>query len=353
MFLKKKWFAMLLVIATVLVLAACGDEGDASEQTVGEESNNDNPRNHTAEDFMPLSEGFEEYSVWIETDEDPVRDSKINNIYVFKKGKVTMYNLDDGEIGASGVVIEDILDMSDDELIKFARETSNKLYDDYEKEIKDKKLFDVESFNEAQKEFQLVYEDRKEIIEAYFKDQKPMTEDIYYSVEGERPEQSSREYTLDIKIDDLGQNTEKVDLIIPNTTSKLMNNFSSGNFDDYINFLYFNMDGIIIKMENEKSFNKRKESYIEQLKQGGSFVKKDDFGLNHPQNFVPNPFVWEEEDKELSIDGVSFNQKIFDTTFSGIKTGSSSLLTRVDDSFVGFRLDSPNTDKKNVTIEGK
>ena len=48
------------------------------------------------------------------------------------------------------------------------------------------------------------------------------------------------------------------------------------------------------------------------------------------------------------------SQKIFDTTYSGVNEGENeSILTMVDDSFVGFRFDSPDTDKKNVTIEGK
>lgn len=354
MFLKKKWLAILAVITAVSLLAACGGKKE-SGQTV-EEPIYDNPRNHTAEDFMPLSEGLEKYPVWVETIEDPVRDSKIKNIYVFKKGKVTMYNLDGSDTDQSSVVIEDILDMSDDELIKFARETSNKIYDDYEKEVNNRELFNVESFNESQKEFRFIhedyFEDYKKISEAYFKDQKPMTEDIYYSVEGEWSEQSSK-YTLDIKIDDLGQYTEKMDLIIPKATFQLVNNSGSSGFGDYIDFLFFDVDTIFSMVDNEESFNKRKEGYIEQLKQYGSFEEIDGFELTHPQNFVPNPFVWEEEDKRLSLDPVVIHQKIFDTTFSGIETGSGSLLTRVDDSFVGFRLDSPDTDEKNITIEGK
>ncbi|MFG6147540.1 LptM family lipoprotein [Halobacillus sp. B23F22_1] len=356
MVLKKKWFVMLAAIIMVFVLAACGDKGKA-EQSSGEEANYDNPRNHTAEDFMPLSEGLGKYPVWIETDENPVRDSKINNIYVFNNSQLTIYPLDNGDIGTSGVVLEDILDMSDEELIKFARKTVNNLYDDYEKEIKDRKLFDIESFNESQEGFHIFLEDyfdreHEEITEPYYNDQKPMKENIYYGIEGERTDPSPSKYSLDIKIDDLGQTTEKMELIVPNATSKLVNNSDSISFSDYIEFLYYDLDTILLSMEDQKIFTERKESYVEKLNQYGNFIENNDLGLNHPQNFVPHPYTWEEKNQELSINTTSFNEKIFDTTFSGIKTGSGSLVTRVDDSFIGFRLDDPDTDKENVTIEG-
>lgn len=343
MVLRKRWLATLAIITTVLLLAACGGKKDSGQIV---DPIYDNPRNHSMEDFMPISKGFVKYPVWIETVEDPIRDSKIKNIYVFKKDKVTMYNLD----GASGIVIEDILDMSDDELIKFAYDTSNDIYDELEKEITNKKLFNIKNFNEKQKGFYSAYESYKETVEAYFKDQTLMNEDIYYSVEGERSKQSSS-YTLDIKLDDLGQYTKKIDFEIPNATFNLINNTNSIIFEDYIEFLFFNIDTIFLADKNH--FNERKENYIERLKQYGNFIKRDGFELTHPQNFVPNPYVWEVKDKTLSIDGESFNKTIFDTTFSGLKTGSGSLLTRVDDSFVGFRLDSPDSKSKNVTIEGQ
>lgn len=337
---------MLAIIMAVLLLGACGDKKESGQ--TGKEQY-DNPRNHTAEDFMPIGKGFEEYPVWIETAEEPVRDSKIKNVYVFENGKVTMYNLDNSD---SKVVIEDILEMSDKELTKLARETSNKIYNDYEKEIKDKKLFDVESFNDVMMDFQLsVRDDFEDIYESYLDIQKPLTEDIYYTIEGERPKQSSSKYTLDIKIDDLGQHTEKMKLTIPKASSKLVN--VGNGFSEYIEFLYINADTVHMKMFEEEFFNEINEEYVEQLKKSGTFEARDGFELTHPQNFVPKPYTWEKEDKELSLKGPSFNQKIFDTTFSGIKAGSGSLITRVDDSFVGFRLDSPDTKNKNVTIEGK
>lgn len=45
-------------------------------------------------------------------------------------------------------------------------------------------------------------------------------------------------------------------------------------------------------------------------------------------------------------------QTIFDTTYSGSQIGDyDRLITRVDESFFGFMLDDPDTDKENVTIE--
>lgn len=340
MSLKKRWVPILMVITALVLLAACGSKEEAGG------TNGDNPRNHTTEDYMSLSEGFEEYPVWIETEDEPTRDSNIDNIYVFEKGKVNMYNL-----GGSNT-IEDILELSDDELIKLARETSNEQYINSENEIKEDKFYNPEIISEAQKEFQ--YAIGADGTEAYFKEQTPMTEAIYFNVEGEIPEQSPTKYTLDIKIDELGQNTETIDLIMPNVTSELVNdNSDTGVFGDYVDFLYLSPEALELKESDERLFDEEKANYIDELKKLGSFVEKDGYELYHPQNFVPNPYVWKKEDKELSIDGVSFSQKIFDTNFSGIKTGKGSLLTRVDDSFVGFKLDSPDTDKKNVTIEGK
>lgn len=349
MYKKKKWLAILVLMTTVLILSACGGKEESSGGSIS-----DNPRNHSAEDFMPISEGVEKYSVWIETDENPVRDSVIKNIYAFNKDKVTVYNMT-GDNTKQKVVIEDILDMSDEKIITFAQETSNKIYDDYEQEVEDAKLFDIEGYNE-ELEWRLEdhYQELGEMAEAYHSELKPMTEDIKYSIEGERNNPSQRTYTFDITIDELGQSTEKVDLIIPNATSKLVYTTPSGIMSDYIDFLYFDIEAILYKMEGmEDIYNGQIEYFIGELEKHGSFVERNGFERAHPQNFVPNPAIWEEEDKVISLEGASFNQKIFETTFSGIKTNNGSFITRVDDSFVGFRLDTPDTEKKNVTIEGK
>lgn len=331
---------MLVITTAILFLAACGGKKGSGQ---------------TVKDFMPISEGFEKYSVWIETDGEPVRDSTIENVYVFKKGKVTMYNLDSKQ---GSVAIEDILDMSDDELIKLAHKTSDEIYENDEKEIKETKLFDVETFNKIQTEVQSTLEskygeDFKESLDEYYKELKPMTEDIYYRIEGERPEQQSSTYTLDIRIDDLGQRTEAMILTIPNANSELVNNTGNGDLVQYVDFLFYEEDTFFLKWDSEELFNDHKESYVKELKNQGEFVEKDGFELTHPQNYVPNPYVWEEKEGEIKLNSELVHQKIFETTFSGIKTSGGSLLTRVDDSFVGFQLDDPDTKKKNVTVEGK
>ncbi|OAK70769.1 hypothetical protein [Lederbergia galactosidilytica] len=354
MLLKKKWLAMLAVMTAILLLGACGGKNaGGGDPLVG----GSGPQDGSPDDLMPISEGFEKYPVWVEVYEDPVRDTEIQNIYVFKKGEVTTYNLNEGDIGKSGVVIEDILGMSDDELIKFASKTSNKQYDDYEKEMKDRKFFNVESFNETKESLYIGLEDYygedyRGAYDAYLKDQKTMMEDINFSIEGEWSTQANK-YTLDVKIDDLGQSTEGLDLIIPNAISKLDTGFISTTFGDYLDYLYFNTDAIFMETGNEERAKTLEQNYIEPLKNEGRFVEKDGFELMHPQNFVPNPFVWKKEEKILSFDSATMNRKIFETTFSGIKKGNGGLFTRTDDSFVDFRLDSPDSKKKNVTIEGK
>jgi hypothetical protein len=330
---------MFMVITAMLLLAACGNSEEDPVVASG-------PQDGSPGDILPLSEGFEKYPVWIETEDELSRSSHIDNIYVFKKGKVTMYSLE----GSS--TIEDVLDLSDKELIKLAREASNEQNINSEKEIKEESFYNPDGINEIQKEFQNAID--SDGSEAYFKEQKPFTEAIKNNIEGEIPEQSPTKYTLDVTIDDLGQNTEKVDLIMPNVVSKLeKENSGASVFSQYVDFLYLSKDALELKEKDEKRFNEEKESYVEKLKEEGSFVEKDGFELNHPQNFVPNPYTWEKEDKELSIEGGGYSQKIFDTTFSGVKTSSGSLLTRVDDSFAGFKLDDPDTKGKNITIEGE
>src|SRR5690606_14883313 len=97
-------------ITAVLLLGACGGkDAGGGDPLVG----GSGPQDGSPADFMPLSEGFEKYSVWIQTDENPVRDSNVNKVFVFKKGKVTAYKLED-------TAIEEIHDLSDDELVQLA-----------------------------------------------------------------------------------------------------------------------------------------------------------------------------------------------------------------------------------------
>ncbi|MFD1019527.1 hypothetical protein [Thalassobacillus hwangdonensis] len=324
MILRKKWAVMVAALTAILLLAACGDKGKA-EQPTGEESTYDNPRNHTAEDFMPISEGFEEYSVWIETAESPVRDSNVNKVFVFNKGKVTVYQLED-------TTIEDIHDLSDDELVQLASEYTNKTLDELADTINNIAI--SETINEKHG---------------------GVVEDIYLEFEGGERSTLSSNYTLDITMDELGQNTKDISLHIPEASYQLSSHEVTeyeasgftGAFFDYYTYT------------TDPNYNHTLETYsrpLEILETYGTFKEKDGHEMTdppHPQTYVPDPIVWETTDEEITLEGNVVHQKIFDTTFSGIKTSNRGLFTRVDDSFVGFRLDNPDTDKENVTIEGK
>lgn len=319
MFSKKKWIAMFTVITVVLLLGACGDKGN-DEQTVEGEPKYDNPRNHTAEDFMPLSEGFEEYPVWIETAESPVRDSSVDKVFIFKKGKVTAYKLED-------TTIEDILDLSDDELVQLASKSTNKILDDL-----------VDNVNSTSVTKSIKEEKNKSL------------KDIYLEFNGGERSPLSSKYTLDITIDELGQNTKSINLKIPEAYHQL-------SYPDFKNLPSVFYD--YYTYTTDPNYNHTVETYsrpLKELEKYGSFKAKDGQELTdppQPETFVPDPIGWDTADEEITFNGDIVHQKIFDTNFSGIKTDNGSLLTRVDESFVGFRLDDPNTDKENVTIEGK
>ena len=254
MILHKKWLAMLAVITAILLLTACGNKESANEVPAQE-----GPQDMSPKDFMPLSDGLEEYPVWIQTDENPGRNTYVNGVYVFENGEVTGYT------NFSDLNIEDIIDLSDDELIQTAKEIAG---------------------------------------------------DVYIG-----------EYTLDITLDRLGQNTEKIDVIM----------------DNYTHIWTFDLDSLYWE-----SGLSSMDEYIESLEKEGR-----DFEID--SEFITFTSTKDEPHSVLSsINGGMILQKIFDTTFSGLRRGDNeSILTRVDDSFVGFIIDGSDTDKKNVTIEGK
>ncbi|MFE3576440.1 hypothetical protein [Lysinibacillus sp. NPDC059133] len=156
-------------------------------------------------------------------------------------------------------------------------------------------------------------------------------------------------------MDELGQNTKNISLKIPDayyqlSSPKLTDNDAlgfKGAFSDYYTYT------------TDPNYNHELEvysKYLKKLEKYGSFKVKDGYDLTdppQPRTYVPDPIVWKTIGEELIFSSDLVNQTIFQTTFSGVKTNSRSLLTRVDDSFVGFRLDGPDTRKKNVTIEGK
>jgi hypothetical protein len=211
---------MFAVIIVILLLAACGDEGTASDIPADDSSS---PQESSQTDMLPLSDALEEYSVWFRVYDEVTRDSQINEVFVFENGEFKSYYTD-----GKGLFIEDIVDMSHDEFLEHVRET----------------------------------------LRAY-------SEERDYEEDFEEPQSS--EYTLDIILDDLGQDTEMIDI---NTT-----------------------------------------------------------------------------EGTISLSGYSVVQTVYDTTFAGFRYPDDSngeiFLTSVDDSFTGFELDGPDTNKENVTIEGK
>lgn len=322
MILKKKWLAIFTTITVVLLLGACGGNKE-SKQIAG--ANYDNPRNHTAEDFMAISEGFEKYPVWIQTAENPVRDSKVSNVFVFKKGRVTAYKLED-------TTIEDIHDLSNDELVKLASESTNKNLDKLADEINNTSISEWV----------------KEEKDGSFKD-------IYLKFDGGKRSALSSKYTLDITLDELGQNTQKINLNIPKAYYQL----SNPGLTDY-DASGFNASGFkgtffeYYTYTTDPNYQHEPQNYSRSLKileKHGSF--KDSSTPPQPQTYVPDPIVWKTTSEQITLSGGSVKQTILGTTFSGIIAESGSLLTRVNDSFVGFKLDGPDTKKKNVTIEGK
>lgn len=110
MFLRKKWPTLLTVMLVALVLIACSKE-KTTEGSIDDEAK--------PEDFILLSEGLEKYPVWIETKEELEENSEISGVYVFENDKVKKFNLSE-----LSLEVEEIVDMSDRELVKIARANS-------------------------------------------------------------------------------------------------------------------------------------------------------------------------------------------------------------------------------------
>lgn len=258
MFLKKKWLTLVAVITIVFILGACSGSKESGQTT--QEAIYDNPRNYTPEDFMPISQGLEEYSVWIETGDALDRNSFVKAVFVFEDHQVTRYT------DFSKLSIEDIIDLTDDEIIEYVRENAQ------------------------------------------------------FTLNGK--------YNLNITLDSLGQYTEKVDILI----------------EDGTDVWVCDLEEALLEWDLSHS---SKEEYLEYLLEDGTRRVEDD-------KLITTTEV--EDGKRIMAFGSSIvNQKIFDTNFSGLLQfqDDDSLITRVDDSFIGFRLDTPDTDKENVTIQGK
>lgn len=126
MFLHKKWLAMLAIIAVIFLLGACGGKESAREVPRQE-----GPQDNNSNTILPLSDALEKYPVWFRVYDEPTRHSLINETFVFKDGKVQSYYTEKIDLH-----IEDVIDMSDEELIKYIRkemkEYSIRINSDYE-----------------------------------------------------------------------------------------------------------------------------------------------------------------------------------------------------------------------------
>jgi hypothetical protein len=134
---------------------------------------------------------------------------------------------------------------------------------------------------------------------------------------------SEGDYTLNIKLDEYGQNTKELEVVSKTRTSY-------GIF-------------VLRHLVGENDFT-NEDDYLASLRE-----KEEKFEVNGENITIYNE--QNEAGTEVILQGVGITQSIFDTKFSGLRSGDHhSLLTRVEDSFAGFKLDTP--DSKNVTIEG-
>lgn len=349
----KKISILFLSLVMVLSIVGCSNK---EEKKAGPDDF-DNPRNQTSEEFMPLSEGFEKYPVWMTVSgEEPVRTSTINSVFVFEEGKVKYYKVSEEKL-----TIEESLDMSDDEFLQFAKEASDKMYEEMEEKITSTPLnMENESHQEFKEEMEYYAElEAEHFRELFGEDLQPIeeyvSEDIFLEVSNERSE-SPLDYNLDIQLDNLGQSTQSMSLEIEDATYSIS---ATGELaTDYLEYEKIKtlpIYGMIgIGYMSKEDFDSEYKMYVERLEEYGSFKERDGYELYHPQNFLPNPLEWESQDLEFKIPSNHVvRQKIFDTTFAGQVANGQALITKVDDSFAGFILDGPDTKKDNVTIEKK
>lgn len=126
-----------------------------------------------------------------------------------------------------------------------------------------------------------------------------------------------------IKLDEYGQNTKELEVVSKNETG----------------YSIFELRDLV----GESDFT-NEDDYLASLKEKGEKFEVN--GENITIFYKKN-----EAGTEVILQGEGITQSIFGTKFSGLRRGDHhSLLTRVEDSFAGFKLDTP--DSKNVTIEG-
>ncbi|UUI01770.1 hypothetical protein NP439_17190 [Oceanobacillus jeddahense] len=116
-------------VTFVLFLTACGDEEESSAEGEEEDiANNESSQEETSNDIMPLSEGLEEYCSWFKVS-NVVRDARVEGFSVFENGEVTVCYFDPYPN------LEDVLELSDDEIIELANESKTRNLGEYVLEI--------------------------------------------------------------------------------------------------------------------------------------------------------------------------------------------------------------------------
>lgn len=125
MFLRNQ-LILSSALSMILILGACGatDSNDANPNNnnndVESEDMSAAEREATIDtpEQLPISDAFEEHSIWISTSDSPERNTSINSIFVFEDEEVTNY-------GVSDLTIEEFNDLSDDEVIQYVDEHSS------------------------------------------------------------------------------------------------------------------------------------------------------------------------------------------------------------------------------------
>ncbi|WP_062514737.1 hypothetical protein [Halobacillus sp. KGW1] len=129
---KRKWLLVVFIGLLAAVLGACGSE-ETSADTPAQESQ-DRPQDGNPDDFVPLSEALEENAIWFGTSAtEPgslTRDTSIGRVFVFHKGAVKYYDYrdpDDSTLVEEHLTIEDVVDMSDKEIKKHAKQNGEEV----------------------------------------------------------------------------------------------------------------------------------------------------------------------------------------------------------------------------------
>lgn len=130
MFVREKWFMILIAIFTLSILSACGAGEEKEEVEEAAEQDDGVVEEEVSQNFIPISDGLEEYSLWFKVEGDPfelTRHSVVDDVFVIEDGKVQQYRARDFEL-------EDFIDMSDEEIIEEVKERLREVDDNEDPE---------------------------------------------------------------------------------------------------------------------------------------------------------------------------------------------------------------------------